>query len=329
MTDERDEQKKQIRYRDARFTNQYNDIWQSVGKCVFCDLKEKYVFFEENGVVMTISLYAYIDGHFMVMPRRHVRSPKELTQVEWETIRKFLYIAKKLIKDTHHTEGMQVVQKDGAMAQSTVNDHLHFHCIPFDAPDLCVWNYRKLKYTPLENVALYKKARKDIITHGLKFDKKYKQQTELPIVCDIAVFNTKNEVLLQERKEGVKFSPDWLTIPGGHIEDFSLPFEEELAREVKEETGLDIKARRIHLHASRIGSYKTSRYSPQLKVTYAQPEQFVWNTYALKDVDPNIPLTPGDDCQSLIWMPVDVAMRHDQVSQGIRETIQGILDAGV
>jgi histidine triad (HIT) family protein len=322
------EQEKQIHYRDARFTNQYDDIWQSVGKCVFCDLKEKYVFFEENGVVMTISLYAYIDGHFMIVPRRHIRSTKELTQVEWDTVRRFIYIAQKLIKDIHHVKGMQVVQKDGSTAQSTVSDHLHFHCIPFDAPDLCAWNYRKLQYTPLENVALYKKARKDIITHDLKFDKKYKQPTELPVVCDIAIFSTRNEILLQERKEGMKFTPDWLTIPGGHIDDFSQSFEEELAREVQEETGLDIRPRKIHLHASRVGSYKASRYSPQLKVIYARPEQFVWNTYVLKDVNPDISLTPGDDCDELVWMPVEAALKHDRVSEGIREIIQGVLDAG-
>jgi diadenosine tetraphosphate (Ap4A) HIT family hydrolase/8-oxo-dGTP pyrophosphatase MutT (NUDIX family) len=328
MAEELSEQEQQIRYRDARFTNQYNDIWQSVGKCVFCDLNEKYVFFEEHGVVMTISLYAYIDGHFMIIPRRHVRSPKELTQVEWETIRKFIYIAQKLIKDVHHVTGMQVIEKSGATAQSTVNDHLHFHCVPFDAPDLCEWNYRKLRYTPLENVALYKKARKDIISHGLKFEKKYKQQTELPVICDVAIFNTKNEILLQERKKNMKLTPDWLTIPGGHIDNFTVSFEEELAREVKEEIGLDITAKRIHLHASRVGGITSSRYSKQLKVTYPEPKKFVWNTYVLKDVDPNIKLTPGDDCDSLLWVPVEVALKHERVSEGIRETIQGIIDAG-
>ncbi|MGD0284754.1 MAG: hypothetical protein ABSB12_04140 [Candidatus Saccharimonadales bacterium] len=79
------EQQKQIIYRDARFTKKYDDIWRSVGKCVFCDLNDKYIFFEENGVVMTISLYAYIDGHFLIVPKRHVRSTKELTQLEWDT----------------------------------------------------------------------------------------------------------------------------------------------------------------------------------------------------------------------------------------------------
>ena len=53
-------QQKQEKYRDARFNKEYNDIWQSVGKCTFCDLNEKYIFFEENGIVMTVNLFAYI-----------------------------------------------------------------------------------------------------------------------------------------------------------------------------------------------------------------------------------------------------------------------------
>jgi diadenosine tetraphosphate (Ap4A) HIT family hydrolase len=154
MKRELSEPQKQILYRDARFKKKYDDIWQSVGKCVFCDLNKKYIFFEENDVVMTISLYAYIDGHFLIIPRRHIRSVKDLNQLEWDTIRKFSYIAQKLFRQVHHIKGMQLIQKDGSSAQGTVNEHIHFHCVPFDKPDLCVWNFRKLQYTPLENVAL-------------------------------------------------------------------------------------------------------------------------------------------------------------------------------
>jgi histidine triad (HIT) family protein len=173
MTDiSADEQHKQEGYRDARITGTYDSIWQSVGKCVFCDLRDKYVFYEENGIVMTIALYAYIDGHFMVVPKRHVRSVKELTAAEWETMRKLFYIAKKLIRKIHGVKGMQIVQKDGADAQSTV-EHIHFHCVPFDSPDLSTWNYRQLSKTPLENADLYKSKRNSIAKLSQRFAEKY------------------------------------------------------------------------------------------------------------------------------------------------------------
>ncbi|EDK72447.1 histidine triad (HIT) protein [candidate division TM7 genomosp. GTL1] len=166
-----EERKKQINYRDARFNKTYDGIWQNVGKCVFCDLRDKYIIYEKNGVALTIILFAYIDGHLMIIPRRHVVSPKELTSLEWETIRKFMYIAKKIIKQVHGIKGVQFVQKDGLDAQSTVG-HVHYHGIPFDAPDLNVWNYRKLQHTPLENAQLYKSLGKKLEDIAKKYDEK-------------------------------------------------------------------------------------------------------------------------------------------------------------
>ena len=171
-----DEQKKQELYRDARVTGKYDTIWKNVGKCAFCDLRSKYIFYEENDVVMTVALYAYIDGHFMIIPRRHVRSVKEITPLEWETMRKMMYMAKKLIREVHGVKGMQIVQKDGAEAQSTV-EHIHFHCVPFDSPDLSSWNYRNLEKTPIENAELYKKQQDKMAKLSKRFAKKYQSET--------------------------------------------------------------------------------------------------------------------------------------------------------
>lgn len=322
-----EERKKQELYRDARFTDQYDDIWQSVGKCVFCDLKEKYIFFEENGVVLTVNIHAYIDGHCMIIPRRHVRSPKDLTQTEWETIRKFSYIAKKLIKDVHHIDGMQIVLKDGAVAQSTVTDHIHFHCIPFDAPDLCQWNYRKLANTPLENQALYRKARKKIVMYDLKFGKKYAQSSALPVVCDLLIRNERGDVLLQHRKKADAFAHDWLSLPGGGVDDFSVPFEVEVCREVQEETGLKIRPSDIRLLTSRPGSVKRLKQEPHLKVTYTNDSPFTWNTYVLsKSIKAKTPLTPGDDCDKLVWQSVDKLAENPRISPEIRSVIELMLE---
>lgn len=169
-----EEQKKQEYYRDARTEGYYGKIWTSVGKCVFCDLRDKYIIHEENGVVLVVALFAYIDGNMMIIPRRHVKSAKELTPEEWETIRKFMYIAKKIVRKVHKLKDIQYVLRDGGITvSSTVQDHMHVHCIPFDAPDLNVWNYRKLKYTPLENAELYRAQSKKIAELSQKFDDKY------------------------------------------------------------------------------------------------------------------------------------------------------------
>jgi histidine triad (HIT) family protein len=167
-----EQQKKQEYYRDARITGEYGKIWQSVGKCVFCDLDEKYVFHEENGVVMTVPVFAYVDGHIMVIPKRHVRSVKELTPEEWETMRKFFYLAKKMIREVRGVKGMQIVQKDGAEAQSTV-EHIHFHCIPFDNPDLSTWNYQQLDDTPFDSAEKYRAQHDKLEKLSKRFGEKY------------------------------------------------------------------------------------------------------------------------------------------------------------
>lgn len=316
-----DEQRKQEHYRDARRNKIYDNIWQTVGKCAFCDLKEKYIFFEENGVVMTISLYAYIDGHFMIIPRRHVRSAKELTQKEWETVRKFTYIAKKLIKEVHGVKGMQLVQKDGSAAQSTV-EHLHFHCIPFDKPDLCEWNYRQLKYTPLESAAIYKQASKKIIKADLKFDQKYQQPSGLTVVCDLIMLSSDKQILFQERKPAFRLEPDYITFPGGQVDNYEASLEQELIREVKEELGYSVKAKDLTLVSSRIDSIERPRNEKHLDTTYTVKQRFLRNTYLLKDVDPKSSLKPGDDTAKVVWVPLSKVAGHKRISPSSKEIIE-------
>ncbi len=166
------EAKKQVAYRDARVAGKYDRIWQTVGKCCFCDMRDKYIFYEEGGVVMTVPLYAYIDGHILLVPRRHVRSVKDLTPAEWEAMRKLMYLAKKLVREVWGVKSMQIIQKEGASAQRSV-EHLHFHCIPFDAPDLSTWNYRQLANTPLENSAKYRAMERKIQQLSKRFTEKY------------------------------------------------------------------------------------------------------------------------------------------------------------
>lgn len=173
LTDEQLEQEEV--FRTARTTGAYDNIWQTVGRCVFCghdEVQQYHEIYEENNVYMTVPAYAYIDGHLLVIPRRHVHSVKELTSGEWDTMRKMFYLAKKMIREVYGVKGMQIVQKEGQDAQSTV-EHLHFHCVPFDEPDLSKWNYRELKHTPYENAELYRSKNDKLQKLAKRYGKKY------------------------------------------------------------------------------------------------------------------------------------------------------------
>ncbi|MDF2460886.1 MAG: hypothetical protein K0S68_289 [Candidatus Saccharibacteria bacterium] len=318
LTPEKD---KQARYRDARFNKQYDGVWQDVGKCVFCDLKDKYILFEENGMALTITLYAYIDGHLMIVPRRHVRSPKELNDAEWDTVRRMQYIAKKLFKEVHGIKGMQLVQKDGAEAQSTVADHLHFHCVPFDSPDLLTWNYRQLKYTPLQNVALYRRQAKKIATYDSKYTAKYVGTSALQVVVDLVLINERDQVLVQERLPENAIGADYMTLPGGGVDNFEIPLQEELAREVLEETGAIVDPEAMSLVDSRLETVPARRSSKHLGLSYTVTRRFVWNSYVLRGFDSKIKLTPGDDAHALHWVDLADVPDHPRLSDGVKAAI--------
>lgn len=170
-----EQQKQEEMFRTARTTGAYDEIWQTVGRCVFCghdEVQKHHEIYEEDGVYMTVPAYAYIDGQLLVIPRRHIRSVKELNPVEWEAMRKMFYLAKKMIREVYGIKGMQIVQKEGREAQSTV-EHLHFHCIPFDSPDLSTWNYRELQNTPYENAEKYRAKNDKLKKLAKRFGEKY------------------------------------------------------------------------------------------------------------------------------------------------------------
>jgi len=51
-----------------------------------------------------------------------------------------------------------------------------FTCVPFDEPDLSVWNYRQLKNTPIENTGMYKKHSKKMKKLAKRFSEKYQDE---------------------------------------------------------------------------------------------------------------------------------------------------------
>jgi diadenosine tetraphosphate (Ap4A) HIT family hydrolase/8-oxo-dGTP pyrophosphatase MutT (NUDIX family) len=265
----------QEQMRTARTSGSYDQIWQNTGKCVFCDLKDKYIIREENGIVLTISLYPYIDGHLMAIPRRHVQSPKELSSKEWETMRKFNYLAKKLVRKAHGIKSLWTVLREGGVkADMSVASHLHMHYVPVDNKDLATWNYRELKLTPLENAQKYQQLLPKIEKYAAKFSEKYGFQGMLPIVVGAIILNSKDELLLQERNPKYAIDGRLLVLPGGHVDAAVTDLRSELVRELEEELGVQPKLEELKLVDS---SIENLNFATGYNQTVT--ERFVYNTY--------------------------------------------------
>ena len=301
----------------------YEEIWQNVGKCVFCDLKEKYIIHEKDGIVLTTNLFPYIDGQIMIIPRRHVNSMKELSKEEWETMRMYSYLAKKIFRKVHKLKDMwYLIREGGPTAQKTVSDHLHAQLIPFDKADLAQWNYRELKYSPIENAKKYQEVSDYMDKKVENYYKNYGENKISPIIAvDAFIVNKKGQVLLGKKnsvfakastgtksqpKAGPLMSENVWVLPGGRV-DPNENLEEALIREAKEETGIKIKKSEIKLVSSVLTDTSFQ------KVNRVHKERFLVNTYVVKLNRNPKKVLPGDDLEELKWFDVKDAMKEETV----------------
>ena len=64
---------------NARLEGKYHNIAENVGKCVFCDLRDKYVVTKQDQWILTVNIFPYIDGQVLVLPERHIENYHDLT----------------------------------------------------------------------------------------------------------------------------------------------------------------------------------------------------------------------------------------------------------
>lgn len=140
----------QLTARERGFYEKVLEEVAKVGKCVFCDLKEKYLIEEKDGIVLTVALYPYIDGHLLIIPKRHLESIAELTKQEWETVLDLASKGTKILKENLGVINCWFLLREGRGIQAgkTV-EHLHFHLLPYD-PRVIKMGETKLTIAPLD-----------------------------------------------------------------------------------------------------------------------------------------------------------------------------------
>ncbi len=149
--------------KNARVSKWYDDIANSVTKCVFCDLRAKYVVLETKSSVLTMSLYPYIDGQLLILPKRHVEDLAQLTQTEWKDTKALTELGTKLIKEEFGIGGVQLLYRGGENSGKSVG-HLHFHLLPitkefmtYDKNKGFIYKFQKIQYSPVEVAERYRR----------------------------------------------------------------------------------------------------------------------------------------------------------------------------
>jgi diadenosine tetraphosphate (Ap4A) HIT family hydrolase len=124
--------------------------------CVFCNLSDKRdeVVLVSDYFVVKNDSFPIVTGHLLIIPKRHIESPIDLSNSEWEDMR-FVIEEACLISKSKDNEitGFNIGINIGRDAGQTV-DHMHVHIIPRrsnDIPDskcgVRMINPRKADYT--------------------------------------------------------------------------------------------------------------------------------------------------------------------------------------
>lgn len=95
--------------------------------CIFCNptdiiINGEYVYSRLDGFPVS-------EGHCLIIPKRHVNSIDELSDVELKDLYAVLHQTKILLIETYMPDGFNIGINEGEAAGQTV-PHLHIHLIP-------------------------------------------------------------------------------------------------------------------------------------------------------------------------------------------------------
>lgn len=139
----------------ARIKERYDNIAKGVGKCVFCDLKPKYIVAEDSGLVLTVNLFPYITGHLLVIPKRHIENYLDLTPKEVMTSHRLIKKGLRLLRDVLEIENVWLLLREGNQVGKTVK-HLHWQIMPY-IEGIVSWHYQKVGLAPEELAEILRK----------------------------------------------------------------------------------------------------------------------------------------------------------------------------
>lgn len=105
-------------------------------ECPFCDTANLSLrkFYENDLFVAIYNLRPFVEGHSLIMPKRHVKSLLELTEKEKNGIMSFIDRVIFIALKYGGAYQFDLISQEGQAAGQSV-DHAHFHVLPRKAND--------------------------------------------------------------------------------------------------------------------------------------------------------------------------------------------------
>ena len=139
----------------ARVSDWYERVKSNLEKCPFCDLKDKYIIAEKNNVVLAVNLFPYIDGHLLLIPRKHLKKFSEINLAEWKAVKYLIDLGIKVLEEELGVKNTNTLYREGIDAGVSL-EHLHFHILPITQEFMqykktyFVWRFQNIESSPAE-----------------------------------------------------------------------------------------------------------------------------------------------------------------------------------
>jgi ATP adenylyltransferase len=104
--------------------------------CVFCEMldadddRARLIVCRGERAFIVLNKYPYNNGHFMVVPYRHVDTLEALAPVEMAELMKLTTLGIRALRETMRPDGFNVGANIGEAAGAGVKDHFHLHVVP-------------------------------------------------------------------------------------------------------------------------------------------------------------------------------------------------------
>jgi ATP adenylyltransferase len=104
--------------------------------CLFCDMvaaendRDRFIVHRSEHAFLVLNKYPYSNGHFMVVPYRHVEDLVALTSEEMTDVMELVTLGIRALRASSGPEGFNVGANIGKAAGAGVKDHIHMHVVP-------------------------------------------------------------------------------------------------------------------------------------------------------------------------------------------------------
>ncbi len=150
--------------KNARKSHWYSEIASTVTKCPFCDLKDKYVIAREKGVVLTMNLFPYIEGHLMVIPEKHFEKLADYSEEDWMATHEMISLGMDVIREGLGVKDVNVLYREGTKLSGSSLKHLHIHLLPITPEFMSyenfgfTYNFQDIEVAPVEMAELLRRV---------------------------------------------------------------------------------------------------------------------------------------------------------------------------